>query len=73
VAFRASNQHGNTDARCLLSAKRHNAGSRRRKPPIMAPIVAPDCGGIFEKRIPQGSFTTFITLGCNEMTFSINE
>jgi hypothetical protein len=47
--------------------------SQRRKPPIMAPIVAPDGDGIFEKRIPQGSFTTFITLGCNEMTFSINE
>jgi hypothetical protein len=65
VAFRASNQHGNTDARCLLSAKRHNA----RRPPI----VAPDGNGIFEKRIPQRSFKMFITLGCNEMTFSINE
>jgi hypothetical protein len=27
----------------------------------------------FEKRIPQRSFKMFITLGCNEMTFSTNE
>jgi hypothetical protein len=30
-------------------------------------------GRVFEKRTPQRSFTMFITLGCNEMTFSINE